>query len=160
MDTMLNNIPFVVVKEFFFKNQADTMINFVKKIMGLAKEAYSNVKDALSTLPDKNNQGPEGAKNNGTTLLEEVKKTFVNITLDKAALEIPYTLYCTLRAKQYGNTYIFPYIVDSSTIINSASNASEWGNGETTGSLMDYFKGIVSNIANVAGGIATAITGS
>ena len=33
MDTMLNNIPFVVVKEYFFKNVASTMTDFVKKIM-------------------------------------------------------------------------------------------------------------------------------
>lgn len=37
---MLDSIPYVVVKEYFFKNTADTMINFVKKIAGLAKEAF------------------------------------------------------------------------------------------------------------------------
>ena len=40
MDKMLDNIPFVVVKEYFFKNTASTMIDFIKKIMGMAKEAY------------------------------------------------------------------------------------------------------------------------
>ena len=33
LDTMLDNIPWVVVKEYFFKNTASTMIDFVKKIM-------------------------------------------------------------------------------------------------------------------------------
>ena len=32
METMLNNVPYVVVKEYFFKNTASTMIDFVKKI--------------------------------------------------------------------------------------------------------------------------------
>ena len=44
MDTMLNNVPFVVVKEYFFRNNASTMIDFVKKIAGSVNEA--------STPPD------------------------------------------------------------------------------------------------------------
>lgn len=39
---MLDNIPYVVVKEYFFKNTASTMMNFVKKIMEMAEEATSN----------------------------------------------------------------------------------------------------------------------
>lgn len=34
MNTLLDSLPYVVVKEYFFKNAASTMINFVKKIMG------------------------------------------------------------------------------------------------------------------------------
>ena len=45
MDTMLNNIPFVVVKEYFFKNTASMMIDFVKKIAGTVKGAKEPVKD-------------------------------------------------------------------------------------------------------------------
>ena len=39
MDDMLNNVPYVVVKEYFFKNTASMMIDFVKKIAGMVKEA-------------------------------------------------------------------------------------------------------------------------
>lgn len=42
MDTMLNNIPYVVVKEFFYKNVASTMMDFVAKIAGQAKEALAS----------------------------------------------------------------------------------------------------------------------
>lgn len=51
IDEMLNNIPFVVVKEYFFKNTASMMIDFVKKIMGAVKEtseAVSNEDDKTS----------------------------------------------------------------------------------------------------------------
>ena len=40
MDTMLDNIPFVVVKEYFFKNTAGQMTNFVKKIYDAAVETF------------------------------------------------------------------------------------------------------------------------
>ncbi len=36
INTMLNLIPFVVVREFFFKNQAGNIVNFIK---GLSKGA-------------------------------------------------------------------------------------------------------------------------
>ena len=39
MDKMLDSVPFVVVKEYFFKNTASTMINFIKKIVGMVNEA-------------------------------------------------------------------------------------------------------------------------
>jgi hypothetical protein len=43
---MLDNIPYVVVKEYFFKNEASNMINFVKKIAGAAKEAVTKPQPA------------------------------------------------------------------------------------------------------------------
>lgn len=59
-------------------------------------------------------------------------------------IDIPYILYCGLRQKLYGNTYIFPYLAKNSTIINQASNASEWGNGEGGGgSIMEKLKGVI-----------------
>ena len=45
MDTMLNNVPFVVVKEYFFKNTASMMIDCVKKIAGMVNEAKEPVKE-------------------------------------------------------------------------------------------------------------------
>ena len=36
---------------------------------------------------------------------------FEKVELKTAAIDIPYILYIGLRRKQYGNTYIFPYIV-------------------------------------------------
>ncbi len=72
-----------------------------------------------------------------------MKEKFGEITLKQAAINIPYILYAGLRTKLYGNTYIFPYIVSSGTVINQASNASEWGNGEGGGGLMDMLKGAI-----------------
>lgn len=44
MDKMLDNIPFIVVKEYFFKNVASTMIDFIAKISGAVKEAFTSPK--------------------------------------------------------------------------------------------------------------------
>lgn len=118
MDTMLNNIPYVVVKEYFFKNTASTMMNFVKKILASAKEAS----DQISNQPDKESSGSGGAKEVGKQLMDKLKKSFEDISLYKAAIEIPYIFYIGLRKRQFGNTYIFPYIATPSTVINSASN--------------------------------------
>ena len=77
-----------------------------------------------------------------------------------AVIDIPYLLYAGLRKKVYGNTYIFPYIVSDSTVINEASNDSEWGNGEGGGGLMEGLKNAISGIANLVGGVAIGLTGS
>lgn len=162
IDTMLNNVPWVVVKEYFFKNTASTMLNFLKKIMGMAKDAYNSAKDdsKVSDEDDESSQNAADVKATGSSLLAAVKKRFGNITLKEAAIELPYILYAGLRKKMFGNTYIFPYIVSSSTVINQASNASEWGNGEGGGSLIETLKGAVQGIANMVGGIAAGLTGS
>ena len=46
MDAMLDNIPYIVVKEYFFKNTASTMIDFVKKIITFATETAESAKDS------------------------------------------------------------------------------------------------------------------
>ena len=43
MDDMLNAVPYIVIKEYYFKNTASTMINFVEKIMGMVKESMESV---------------------------------------------------------------------------------------------------------------------
>ena len=114
MDTMLNNVPFVVVKEYFFKNTASTMINFVKKIAGMAKEAKEQPKDtasADSTVDEKSTQGAGDAKSTGSSFMDKIKEIFNDIPLQPMVIDIPYILYFCLRQKVYGNTYIFPYIV-------------------------------------------------
>ena len=63
----------------------------------------------------------------GNGILDLIKKTFGDIPLKKAVIDIPYFLYNELRRKVYGNTYIFPYIAKSDTVINKASNKAEWG---------------------------------
>lgn len=57
-------------------------------------------------------------------------------------IDVPYTLYCGLRKKLYGNTYIFPYLVQSgSTVINEASNSGEWAkNGDD---IIGMVKGMI-----------------
>ena len=127
MDEMLNNIPYIVVKEYFFKNTASTMINFVQKIFKLAGQA--------SKKPDESNNGAEDAKSSGGSLLDKVQELFYEVGPEEIVIDIPYALYCGLRTKVYGNTYIFPYIVSSSTSINKASNDSEWGNGDSEGAI-------------------------
>ena len=65
MDTMLNNVPFVVVKEYFFKNTASTMIDFVKKIAGMVEEAQENPKydaKADSSAGDESSKGTSEAQ--------------------------------------------------------------------------------------------------
>ena len=52
MKTMLNNIPYVVVREYFFKNTASTMMNFLRKIMGAIKEAKESPPDPNDTKSD------------------------------------------------------------------------------------------------------------
>ena len=56
----------------------------------------------------------------GESLISKTMEKFeTGLTLEKAAIDIPYILYYCLRKKVFGNTYIFPYIVKSdSTVIN------------------------------------------
>ena len=64
MDTMLNEIPYIVVKEYFFKNTASTMIDFVKRIMGVANEAYTKVKEdsPVDNANEKSSSGSSSVK--------------------------------------------------------------------------------------------------
>lgn len=95
MDDMLDNIPFIVVKEYFLKNTASTMINFVKKIMGSVQKA----KESVDNSDEKSNAGPAGAKSTGKSFAEKVADVFENINLKTSAIEIPYILYVGLRAR-------------------------------------------------------------
>lgn len=47
MRTMLNQIPYVVIKEYFFKNTASTMISLIQKLM--KKTPEQNVNPAPDT---------------------------------------------------------------------------------------------------------------
>ena len=135
---MLDQIPYVVVKEYFFKNTASTMMNLVKKIMDTADELGKSASNADKV--EAGNQGSADAKSSGNGFLDKVSKLFEKPDLLKSmVVDIPYILYCGLRKKLYGNTYIFPYIVNSSTIINQASNQSEWGknDGSIIGKIMN-----------------------
>ena len=160
MNTMLNSLPYVVVKEYFFKNTASTMLDFVKKIMGAVQQATSEPNDEAK--PDDSNEVESGTagtlKEKANNLMNKIKKVFYGFGPDKQVIDIPYLLYVGLRKKMYGNTYIFPYIVDNSTLINSASNNSEW-NGES-GGLFGMIKKLASTAADMVGGIATSLMGS
>ena len=87
-----------------------------------------------------------------------MKNAFQSVTLKESAIDIPYILYCGLRKKLYGNTYIFPYIVNSGTVINSADNSGEWGS--ENGSLFETLKKGIAGIAKGIGNLAIAATGS
>lgn len=160
MDNMLNNVPFVVVKEYFFKNTASTMIDFVKKIAGMVTDAKTGPKDDSSSdtgITEKSSQGQGDAKSMGNSFMDKVKEIFHNITLKPMVIDIPYILYFCLRQKQYGNTYIFPYIAPTDTVINAASNASEWGDDE---SIFGKIKGMVKESLEMVGNIALQAAGS
>lgn len=161
MRTMLNHVPYVVVKEYFFKNTASTMIDFVKKIAGMVKDAKEAPKDdgaSETGAKEESNQGEGDAKSTGNTFMDKIKAIFHEIPLKKMVIDIPYILYFCLRQKQYGNTYIFPYIVQSgSTVINEASNASEWGKDE---GIFGVIKDFVAKGAEMVGNLAVAATGS
>ena len=74
---------------------------------------------------------------------------------------MPYVLYIELRKRVYGNTYVFPYIVDGNTPINQSSNDSEWGNGEDAGmGIGQMVKNIINSGVNAIGGLAMGLTGS
>lgn len=62
--------------------------------------------------------------------MAKIKDTFEKITMEDQVINIPYVLYCGLRKKMYGNTYVFPYVVTSSTVINESSNQEEWNGKE------------------------------
>ena len=154
---MLDQIPYVVVKEYFFKNTASTMMNLVKKIMDQAKEIGESASDPNKT--EAGNKGSSDAKSSGNGFLDKVSKLFEKQDVLKSmVVDIPYILYCGLRKKLYGNTYIFPYIVNSSTVINQASNQSEWGknDGSIIGQIMDGIQDAMSMI----GGITSGVMGS
>lgn len=42
---MLDKVPYVVVKEYFFKNTASTVINFIKKLMDTAQDILKSPGD-------------------------------------------------------------------------------------------------------------------
>ena len=77
----------------------------------------------------------------------------------KTVIDIPYILYAGLRQRQYGNTYIFPYIANSSTVINEASNSAEWDKGNGS-SLIEGLKSVIGNIGKMAAGLAAGAVGS
>ena len=160
MNAMLNRIPYIVVKEYYFKNTANTMMNFVKKIAGAAKEAFNSATDAVDNGDDADSKGSGDLKSKANGFLDKVKEVFKDVLEPKMqVIDIPYILYVGLRKKQFGNTYIFPYIVDNGTIINQASNASEWGDANG-GGLIDGLKKMIDSAVNIVGGFAVGLTGS
>ena len=94
---MLDKVPYVVVKEYFFKNTASTMIDFVQDIKTMAEEASTEISNIDK---DEESKTLDGAKAVGNKLMDIIKKKFHDIDkLSKMAIDIPYTLYAGLRAK-------------------------------------------------------------
>ena len=73
-------------------------------------------------------------------------------------IDLPYILYFCLRQKQYGNTYIFPYIAPTGTIINQANNGPEWD--EAAGGLFSTLKSAISGIAGSVANLGLTLAGS
>ena len=70
---MLNSIPFVVVKEYFFKNQASQVDDFIRKIAGALKDARKNLSEAANTK-ENNGNALEQIKNSGKNIVEAIAK--------------------------------------------------------------------------------------
>ena len=71
---------------------------------------------------------------------------------------MPYILYVGLRKRLYGNTYIFPYIVDEGTVINQSSNEPEWG--DENGGFLQGLRKSLGHVVEMIGGMASGLTGS
>lgn len=89
--------------------------------------------------------------------MDKIKEIFNDIPLKPMVIDIPYILYFCLRQKQYGNTYIFPYIAETGTVINEASNESEWGKDE---SIFGKIKDMVAQGAEMVANLAAKASGS
>ena len=157
MKTMLNMVPYIVVKEYFFKNTASTVISFVKKIFQLVKDSS---KSPTKNDEDQESAGSEGAKSSGSSWLDKVAEKFIDISPEEMIIDIPYALYCGLRTKVYGNTYVFPYLATPSTVINQASNDAEWGNGDAGSGPLAALKKMAGAALSVVGGMAMNLLGS
>ncbi len=89
--------------------------------------------------------------------MDKVKDIFTNIPLKPMVIDIPYILYFCLRQKVYGNTYIFPYIAPTGTVINEASNESEWGEAK---SIFGTIKDMIAKGAEMVANLAATASGS
>lgn len=89
--------------------------------------------------------------------MSALKGVFNNIKLKQQVIDIPYVLYCALRKKLYGNTYVFPYLVDEGggTLINQANNTSEWNEHND-----NIFQSLINTVTNTVGGMVAAAMGS
>ena len=92
--------------------------------------------------------------------MDKVKGIFNDIPLKPMVIDIPYILYFCLRQKVYGNTYIFPYIAPTGTVINEASNASEWPAPGQGDSIASKIKGLIQGASEMIGGLALGLAGS
>ena len=138
ISTVLNEFPYVKVMEYFMRNNVSSAINLFQ---GLTEGAESE--------DSKEENQPATIKDNAKSLIDLVKEKFAEIPLpEMQVIHIPFKLYHKLKAKLYGNTYVFPYIPKGNPITVS-SNDSEWNeNG-----------GLLSGIQNSLLGAANGITG-
>lgn len=101
----------------------------------------------------------EKAKEIGSNLMNKIKDTFENISLGTMAVDIPYILYTGLRKRMYGNTYIFPYIIENGARIQESSNDGEWNPPGKDG-IAGFFKNMLQGAVNMVGGMALSAAGS
>lgn len=65
INTMLDSIPYVVVREFYFKNQAGNIVNFIKGISEGAANIFKSV-TGKSDGTTKGQESEEGSANRST----------------------------------------------------------------------------------------------
>lgn len=145
ISTILNEVPYIKVMEYFMRNNVSAAINMFQ---GLAEGA--DKQDSQEA-----NQ-PATIKDNTKSLIDIIKEKFTDgLDPKNQVIDLPFKLYHKLKAKLYGNTYIFPYIPKENPITQS-SNKSEWNEeGGILQALTSGLQGAVNGAAGMLGiGIA------
>ena len=145
ISTILNEVPYIKVMEYFMRNNVSAAINMFQ---GLAEGADS--KDS------KEENKPDVIKDDTKSLIDIIKDKFTDgLDPKNQVIDLPFKLYHKLKAKLYGNTYIFPYIPKENPITQS-SNKSEWNEeGGILQALTSGLQGAVNGAAGMLGiGIA------
>lgn len=117
IDKVLNTTPYVFVKEYFMRNNVSSAVNlFQGALEGKADPPASDEAAQPSAIKAKTEE-----------LTQIIKDAFV--TLDdplEQVITMPFVLYHRLKAKLYGNQYVFPYNPKDFALAQS-SNTEEWG---------------------------------
>ena len=135
IDKVLNTAPYVLIKEYFMRNNVSSAVN-------LFQGALEGKADAPSSAEANE---PGKIKSYTENLTETIKNAFIDLGKPiTQVIDMPFVLYHRLKAKLYGNQYVFPYNPKDFALAQS-SNTEEWG-GE----------GILSSLA---GGLMNATNG-
>lgn len=146
INTILNSNPYVFIKEYFMRNNVSSAVNlFQGALEGKADPPAS----------DEANQ-PSAIKENTTKLTNIIKNAFIELGDPfEQVIDMPYVLYHRLKAKLFGNQYVFPYNPKDFALATS-SNAEEWGGTGILASLTSGLMQATNGLTGMLGfGVAT-----